>query len=100
MLLGFAVLTVLVAASWLIGAARPPFAGAMALMLAGLAYRYVPVAPAAAGAVLVTLGTMLFWPLAREAGAEPRNRSPTCSAPRRVRRRSRPISISRPGSPR
>ncbi|HJW78970.1 MAG TPA: DUF2339 domain-containing protein [Beijerinckiaceae bacterium] len=75
-LLGFAVLTVLVAASWLIGAARPPFAGAMALMLAGLAYRYVPVAPAAAGAVLVTLGTMLFWPLAREAGAEPRNLFP------------------------
>ena len=75
-LLGFAVLTVLVAASWLIGAARPPFAGAMALMLAGLAYRYAPVAPAAAGAVLVTLGTMLFWPLAREAGAEPRNLFP------------------------
>ena len=75
-LLGFAVLTVLVAASWHIGAARPPFAGAMALMLAGLAYRYAPAAPAAAGAVLVTLGTMLFWPLAREAGAEPRNLFP------------------------
>ena len=75
-LLGFAVLTVLVAATWHIGAARPPFAGAMALMLVGLAYRYAPVAPAAAGAVLVTLGTMLFWPLAREAGAEPRNLFP------------------------
>ena len=76
-LLGFAVLTVLVAASWLIGAARPPFAGAMALMLAGLAYRYrargAGRAPAPCSSAV---GTMLFWPLAREAGAEPRNLFP------------------------
>jgi uncharacterized membrane protein len=75
-LLGFAAFTVLLAASWHVGAARVPFTGAMALMLTALACRYAAAAPAAAAAVLVTLGTLLFWPLARETGAEPQTLFP------------------------
>ena len=78
-LLAFAVLAIVIVASVHAGTARPAFAGAAALMMLGLAYRFAPVAPAAAWAVLIGLGTMLVWPVAREAGAEPRNIYPDFS---------------------
>ena len=75
-LFGFAILAILTGGSIHAADARPPFAAAMCLMLLGLAYRYPAAAPSAAWAMLVALGTMLLWPVAREAGAEPRNLFP------------------------
>jgi uncharacterized membrane protein len=75
-LLTFSLLAVLIVADHSADAARPAFAGAVALMMLGLGYRYAPVAPTAASAAVVVLGTLLVWPVAREAGAEPRNLFP------------------------
>jgi uncharacterized membrane protein len=79
LLFAFSLLAVLIVASHYADAARPAFAGAVALAMLGLAYRFAPAAPAAASAALVVLGTMLVWPVVREAGAEPRNIFPDFS---------------------
>jgi uncharacterized membrane protein len=78
-LLAFAVFAVLIGASHYAGGARLPFAALMAIMTMALAYRFAPAAPAALWAALVVLGTMVVWPVAREAGAEPRNIFPDFS---------------------
>jgi uncharacterized membrane protein len=78
-LLAFSLLAIVIVASHHADAARPAFAGAVALIMLGLGYRFAPAAPAAASAALVVLGTMLVWPVAREAGAEPRNIFPDFS---------------------
>jgi uncharacterized membrane protein len=69
--LGFAVLTVMVANAGGIGDVRPFFAGAMAAAMLMLAVRFPPAAAAAAWAGLAAVGTLLLWPVDREIAAEP-----------------------------
>jgi uncharacterized membrane protein len=68
----FAVMTVFVAGSPWAATGRPAFAAVQGIILLGLAIRFAPVAPGAAAAAVVVLGTMLVWPVASQAVAEPR----------------------------
>jgi uncharacterized membrane protein len=70
-LLGFAVLAVLVTDATEIGEVRPFFAGAVAAAMLALAVRFPAAGAAAAWAGLVTIGTLLLWPVDREIAAEP-----------------------------
>ncbi len=70
-LAAFALLAIIVAAQLGHGLARPFFAGAVGLMLLGAAFRFPAVAPAAASAALLAIGTLLAWPVQGEAGEEP-----------------------------
>ena len=70
-LAGFPLLGIVVAAGLGFGLGRPLFAGALGLMLLAAAWRFPAVAPAAASAALLAVGTLLAWPVEREAGAEP-----------------------------
>jgi uncharacterized membrane protein len=68
----FALMAVFVAGSHWAGTARPVVATVQAAVLLGLALRFAPAAAGAAAAAFVALGTMLLWPLASQALAEPR----------------------------
>jgi uncharacterized membrane protein len=67
----FALLAIVITLQFGHGSGRPLFAGATMLILLGAAFRFPAVAPAAAAAALVAIGTLLGWPVEGEAGAEP-----------------------------
>ena len=69
-LLAFAVLGVVVIALP-DAVARPAYAATLALLLLALAVRYPAVAPSAVCAGVVTVSTLMVWPLAREIAATP-----------------------------
>lgn len=72
-LAAFAFAGVIVAGSVATGDGRPVFVAALALVLLGTGFRIAPVSASAMASALLTVGTLLVWPLATELGGDPQN---------------------------